>query len=203
MKGLLIKDLYALKKQGKVMAALIIFYLAFSIATKNLGLFSSVSISLSILLPITSMSLDEYNKWDTYAVSMPVSRKSIVLSKYILGLGLNITITIIVCIVNFIFVYFGANSNYGDVVATGLNIAGGGVLLLSILLPIIYKFGVEKARLLMLLIFLVPALVFALLPEMDWNINAKPLLYIGPVLLIFILLLSIAISSRIYTGKEF
>ena len=52
----------------------------------------------------------------------------------------------------------------------------------------------------MLLIFLVPALVFALLPEMDWNINAKPLLYIGGVTY-FHLLLSIAISSRIYTER--
>ena len=118
MKGLLIKDLYALKKQGKVMAILIIFYLAFSIATKNLGLFSSVSISLSILLPITSMSLDEYKNGILMQFQCRI-KKSIVLSKYILGLGLNITITIIVCIVNFIFVYFGANSNYGDVVATG------------------------------------------------------------------------------------
>ena len=42
---------------------------------------------LAAMMPVTAFSFDEKAKWDKYALSMPVSRRDLVLSKYIFGLG--------------------------------------------------------------------------------------------------------------------
>ncbi len=206
MKGLIIKDLFTIKKQGKILLAITGFYLLFAIITKNLSIFGAVSVCVSILLPITSMSYDEHNKWDKYALSMPLSRKTIVLSKYVLGIMLNLVVSVVICAVNNILAFY-MDINYGEVIATTLGISGAGILFLSILLPAIYKFGVEKARLLMIIVFLVPTLIGMLLSESgmtlaSWQMLDK-LVYAAPAVVILLLVLSINLSIRIYQSKEF
>ena len=207
MKGLIIKDLFVVKKQGKSVLAITGFYLVFAIITKNLSMFGAVSVCLSILLPITSMSYDEYNKWDRYALSMPLSRKTIVLSKYALGIMLNLVVSVVICAVNIILAFYLGGINYGEVITTTLGICGAGILFLSILLPVIYKFGVEKARLLMMIVFLVPTLLIMLLSESGIKPPSEQMLdklvYVAPAAVILILVLSINLSVKVYRSKEF
>ena len=90
MKGLIIKDFLNLKKHSKYYIILMIFYFILGIANEDFIMFGSMIIVFSAILPITAISYDEKNNWDSYALTMPISRKDLIVSRYILGIILLI-----------------------------------------------------------------------------------------------------------------
>ncbi|WP_340008936.1 ABC-2 transporter permease [Paenibacillus sp. FSL K6-0276] len=203
MKGLLLKDLLNLKKQGKMYLILVGFYLVFSIAMNNTSFFGGMVCILSAMLPVTALSYDERAKWDKFALTMPVSRRDMVTSKYVLGLSFSLLGVIIFFLCNLLTkVELSLN------LTTSLVFLGLGILVLSLTLPILFKFGVEKGRILMMLIFFVPAGIIMLLPNLGLSFTRpsenllKMLTYAAPVALIAIALISIMVSIRIYQRKE-
>ena len=83
MKGLLIKDILNMKNYMKQLVLVLIFFIAYGIFLKN-GTFVGTMITLMLSMQvITTMSYDEYAKWDKYALTMNINRKDIIISKYI------------------------------------------------------------------------------------------------------------------------
>ena len=85
MKGLLLKDLYVLKDSLKVYLIIFLLYGYMGIVEGEIGLMYAMVFITSVVLPITSVSYDERCGWDRLANTMPVSRKQIVYSKYLLA----------------------------------------------------------------------------------------------------------------------
>ena len=82
------------------------------------------------------------------------------------------------------------------------------MLYVSVMLPLLFRFGVEKGRLMILLVVFVPVGIFMLLdwagvsmPKSDTEITA--LLKILPVVALAALILSVLVSVAIYQKKEF
>lgn len=207
MKGLLLKDLMNLKGQAKVMLLLLGFYMVMAFVSREQSYFGGVVTILCALIPVTALSYDERAKWDHIALTMPVSRRDMVLSKYLLGgafalgaLVLNISFQLIM----------GAQA-MADILMTSLLMCGVGVLFLSILLPILFKMGVEKGRILMMMVLFIPTgLVMLLsqsgLPAPDPEVLATMERWAPMVMAMFLVLvtvLSITLSLRIYQKKEF
>lgn len=209
MIGLIIKDLLTLKKQGRILFLLAGFYFVLAYASNNIGMFGTISAVLSLMLPITAMAYDERSQWDRYAVSMPISRTKIVLSKYVLGIVLNLTVSLLVCIGNVVLASTSELYSYGEMMATTLGISVGALVLLAFLLPLLFKFGVEKGRLLLMLIFLVPTFLIIFLSNTNKGIESINMQQLDqywlllPVIIIGILLTSIFLSIRIYQHKQF
>ena len=86
MKGLIIKDIFNLKKGITTTLIMILFYGIFSYNTGNMSMLIGMTVFIMTSLSISSMSYDDMAKWDGYALSMPITRKNIVLSKYILSI---------------------------------------------------------------------------------------------------------------------
>lgn len=207
MKGLLLKDLFTLRKQGKVYLLLLAFYLFYTILTKNVSMMSSMIAMLCAIAPITTLAYDENCKWDRYALSMPISRKMIVLSKYVFGLLLILISMAIVAPLSMMVVTYTREMELKPAMMIVLAVNGIAVLFLSILLPLLFKFGVEKGRLLMFVIFFIPMAFVYIYKKINLGLPSKEtfelLGYLSPVFLIIIVLISIVISIRIYEKKEF
>jgi len=76
MKGLLLKDIFTLDKQMRI---LIIIIAGFGlIPASNMV---SFTVMYAIIIPISSFGYDERAKWDRLMRMMPISGKTIVLSK--------------------------------------------------------------------------------------------------------------------------
>ena len=203
MKGLIIKDFINLKKQSKVIGALVIFYLLISITSKNNSMFGAMMLILFAMMPITAISYDEKANWDKYGLTMPVSRTDMVLSKYILGLILSS----FALVLNFIAqIFMGTEMNTENITVIFV-IFGISILFISLLLPIIFKFGVEKGRMLMIVVLMLPTLIIMLLPEIVKTPPSEEMivkaLYALPFIIVIFYLLSIFISVNIYKKKEF
>ena len=207
MKGLIIKDLFLLRKQGKMLLLLAIFYTVFSIFTKNISMLGAIVAVLCTMMTITTLSYDEYCKWDRYALAMPVSGTSIVLSKYILGLLLTLAGFITAAVIIVGIVAITGEMPFGEALFTIFCTSIISLLFLSAILPLLFKFGVEKGRILLMLVIFIPAALIYLLYKLGFQIpdseTLKLLAWLSPIAVILIGFLSVWLSIRIYKKKEF
>ena len=138
MKALILKDLYVIWKQMRVF---IIVLLVISISN---GTFGSVFIVLWVaMLPYTAMAYDERSHWDQLAAMMPYSRRDIVLSKYILGW---LCMAGAMAVSGALQVAASAFTHETPTLSTLVMSFLGGLIALAITMPMIFRFGVEKAR---------------------------------------------------------
>ena len=86
MKGLLIKDILGLRRYFFSFAVICLAFLILSVLMKTAMFVSSILAVLFLMMPLTVFSYDESAKWDAYGLTLPVSRKQIVLSRYVLTL---------------------------------------------------------------------------------------------------------------------
>ena len=211
MKGLLLKDFCILKKQMKLMVVFVIFYAIWAVAAKMPTMMGTMVILLSIMMPISSMSYDEAGQWYRYAFSLPIPRRTLVLSKYVLGFLVSLGGLVVSAIGNIIIL---ALTNGQNALESWLAIIGFlelGVIFLSIIIPILFKYGVEKGRLLIVVIAVIPSLLVALLgstlktsgtlmPSAEF---LQAILYSSPLFTLAIFLISFRISVGICRKKEY
>jgi len=201
MKGLILKDFYNLGRQNKVILAAIAFYLIFSLANKDSSFFGGMLTFLMVMQTMTAMAYDEKSKWDRYALAMPVSRTDMVLSKYILG----VILLVIAFAANLIFMVATGTE---PVMALNVSLVMAGIGLFSILvtLPVLFKFGMEKGRYIIMLIFLIPTVIGFLGPKMGLKMPDESFMRLLPVLGLLILIISgivsVSISLAVYKRKE-
>lgn len=216
MTGLIVKDLCSLRKQMKTMLFVALIYVGFMVTSDSIGMTSGVIIMLCVTLPISTFSWDDFTKWDQYARSLPLERRVIVASKYVLAILMHAgaigIMTLLSAAYDLLWKQYGLDRFQQDVMAV-LSIAGVGMILVAILFPLLYKLGVEKARIAMLLVFGAPFAVVLVVMQMDLEPPAfltssmfETLARHLPVLLVLFgvlcLLLSFLVSVRIYERKE-
>jgi len=203
MKGLILKDLLNLRKQARIILLFVGFYFVLGIINQNGDSFGGVVALLFAMLSVTAMAYDERAGWDKYALTMPVSRRDLVVSKYLLGVLLSSAGFLL----NLIFQLGFAKAALVDGLLVSLALFGVGIFFLSLMLPINFKWGVEKGRILMMIGLFGPTILITLLPQMGvampGEVFLQSLVYILPVVVIVLFAFSVWISLRIYGKKEF
>ncbi len=207
MRGLLLKDLLNLRASARPMLFVLVFYIIFAAATKNFGFVTGMSPFICVMLLFTTFSLDEYNKWDRFILSGPVSRSTLVGSKYLFALLLILAGGIIAFLTLMGFAAFSlGTADFSENVLAILAVMVLAVLLCSAILPLLFKFGVEKGRLLLLLVFAVPSGAIYLLHEAGVTLPSESQLLgwlTGAVFVIFALFVgSYFLSCKIYEKKD-
>ena len=211
MKGLLLKDFCILKKQMKLMVVFVIFYAIWAVAAKMPTMMGTMVILLSIMMPISSLSYDEAGQWYRYAFSLPIPRRTLVLSKYVLGFLVSLGGLVVSAIGNIIILALTNGENALESWLTIIGFLELGVIFLSIIIPILFKYGVEKGRLLIVVIAVIPSLLGALLGStlktsgtlMPSAELLQAILYSSPLFTLAIFLISFRISVGICRKKEY
>ncbi len=194
MKGLLLKDYLVLTKHMKMFLILIpIMAIVGGVSM------ASIAILIGAMLPMTAMAYDEQSKWNELAVMMPYSPKNIVLSKYVLGYicmaGASILFVVAQVIITAI--------QHKDLSANLYMILFAilcGLLLIAINIPISFKYGVQKGRIVFIVFMGISAAAGSILkdviPEIPTNMIAMlPTMTILAALVLNVI--SVAISLRI------
>ncbi|HBT91403.1 MAG TPA: hypothetical protein DEB16_06120, partial [Ruminococcaceae bacterium] len=89
MKGLLFKDFLLIRRQGKTLLYLLVFYVIFFFVLARssdkpadsgtvAGVVSTIAVILEYVLILNTLAYDENSKWNRYALSLPVGRNGIV-----------------------------------------------------------------------------------------------------------------------------
>ena len=210
MIGFIKKDLAMIKSNLKLLGILIVVYAI-------MGLMGKMDISfiipfMCVMIMISTFSYDNYNKWDAYSISLPNGRTNSVKSKYITTILMTIIVSIITVILAFIISYVNTKViNYEQILVTMFGTVFGTLLVLTVMYPIIYKFGVEKARIGIFLIVFGTVIIGSLLANyIDITNLLKSLSFLKDYLIIILIIITLImvyasykISEKIFTKKEF
>jgi len=202
MRGLLLKDYYTLSKQLRLYLVFILVLSA--IPEMNLSAIASI---YAAMLPITAIAFDERSKWDQLAVMMPYSKRDLVMSKYVIGY-----IGVVVCYMLSmgIQLVISAVTKQPFTTETALVIvitACVALILLAINLPIMFWLGVERGRIVFMVLIAITVFVGMMSAESATNmlstssLTAGMLLGISALVAIIINTASILISHRVYQRK--
>ena len=151
MSGLLLKELYMARKYCRLHLVITVLFLGMAMlpSAENLFLLFYPS-AMASFIPVTLQSYDTQSRWNVYFETLPTSRAQYVSAKYLIGLILG----------EFLLALTGLS----QLLAMKLSGEGSLYQLLSLLsalqflaiappalcLPLIFKWGVEKGRILFL-----------------------------------------------------
>ena len=157
MKGLLIKDLCNLRQIGKQTVIVAAVLVAWSIFMNTPQVFSMVIVIYCMMLMFTAMSYDEMANFDKYAITLPVTARDLVRTKYVLLLILFGAGLLAGFLEEGISFLAGAREDISLVEAGAALLVTAFLYLMAfeVLLPVMFRLGMEKARLFLVLIFVV------------------------------------------------
>ena len=210
MLGLIKKDFLLIKANLKSMVIIFIVYLILAFQ----GTFDVTFIVplIGIMLFISTFSYDDFNNWNSYAVTLPNGRKNVVRAKYIASIILTVVLGIGALSIGIGISYTKTNSiNLDEIISSLMGTMLSCVIIIALLYPIVFKFGATNGRIILFAVVFGIAGIGALISQfvdMTYIINmingldSYSLIAI-PIISALLLCISYLISNKIYQSKEF
>ncbi len=219
IKGLIVKDFQTIKSYKSTILSMIIIFMIGGFLNEDILTFLPITIPLCFeMLGISSFSYDNLAKADKYLLTFPINKKDIVKARYIYIL----LFTLLGALLGLVFTFIAQGiktSNFFDkeFLSNTLAIIMGSLLSLMFLqvfqIPIMYKFGAEKGRIIQLIMIVAlmigVSLIITTLMQLfgisldNFIVMLKDyLIAILGMVVIILYILSFAISYKIYERKE-
>jgi len=210
MLGLIKKDFLLIKANLKSMIIIFVIYIMLAFQ----GTFDVTFIIplIGIMLFISTFSYDDFNNWNSYAVTLPNGRKDVVRAKYLASLILIIILMILSLVMAIGIGYIKTkNMNLDEINSSLMSTTLSSVIIISLLYPIMFKFGATNGRIILFAVVFAVAGLIGLVSnfiDITYLINSisklnNYLYIIIPIILIILLGTSYLISNKIYQHKEF
>ena len=210
MLGLIKKDFLLIKANLKSMVIIFIVYLILAFQ----GTFDVIFIVplIGIMLFISTFSYDDFNNWNSYAVTLPDGRKNVVRAKYIASIILTIILAAVALVIGIGISYTKTNSiNLNEIISSLMGTMLSSVIIISLLYPIVFKFGATNGRIILFAVVFGIAGIGALIAQfvdmtsiinMINRLDSYSLIAI-PIISVILIGISYLISNKIYQNKEF
>lgn len=210
MLGLIKKDFLIIKANLKSMVITFIVYLMLAFQ----GTFDVTFIIpiIGIMLFISTFSYDDFNNWNSYAVTLPDGRRNVVRAKYIASIILTVVLGIIALAIGIGISYIKTNAiNLNEIISSLMGTALSSITIISLLYPIVFKFGATNGKIILFVVVFGIGGIVALVSnfiDMTSVINMingldNYSLIAIPIISVILLGISYLISNKIYQNKEF
>ena len=169
IKGLLLKDLLIFKnfKKNIIISTLVYVSIIFMSSTEYNMLFYGTAFFLFVfgLNSISTFSYDEIDQTDKYLLSLTVSRKDIVLSKYIFAFLNSFIVTIFGFLISSLssIITTGTLVDLENCIRNIILMFTGVSFFVCADIPCIYKWGVEKGRMQAVIVPVFMILIFGII----------------------------------------
>ena len=217
MKGLLIKDFKLMLMQKNFFIIIIVVACLISISSQDPTFMIGFITLILSLFTVSTISYDEFDNGYPFLLTLPFSRKTYVLEKYVYGLILGTGAWIVSVIICSLMLIVQGKPVTSDMLIGAFVILPMFLVIESLMIPVHLRFGGEKGR--YALIACVGVLVvigFVVMKIVEiFHINVLPLILaidaLGPVMFMVILLMigflimlvSLKVSLSIMNKKEF
>ncbi|MBO1579083.1 ABC-2 transporter permease [Bacillus sp. XF8] len=197
MRQLILKDFVV---QWKFLIWYLLYpLLLYAISKDSRSVFTAIIIIIPILAVMTTFYNDEKNSSEKILNSLPVSRKQIVLSKYVfIFLILIMSLVVSSSMVGIELGLKGVDF-IKSMVISSIDIV---IIYLSIAIPIHFVLGYRKGRFITFIILLVPVLI----GEFFFKVNIEEMIFQSSVLLsicaVCILFISIVVCTKLYEQRD-
>lgn len=200
MSGLILKDLYNIRKQAIWYVVMIILFSVLSIVLKNAAFAYAIGILVTISIPLAAIAYEEKDGWQKFAIASGMDIKTIVGEKFFLGVVFAIIGSVAYTIV---VVIIGTEENRVTELIASICMQ---LLMLAAVLPIVFRFGAEKGRTYMIAaVVVLLAMFIAVMPFYGRIVGDEEIIF-AVCMIVFAVLsvcISLFISIRIYKAKEF
>lgn len=150
MIGLLRKEMYMVGWMGLLM---LLLSLVISLLPRMENMSTAYPITLAVMVPLYAASYDERCKWDRYAAMLPYRTEQIVWSKYILSYTFIALGEAAALLSGLLRNLIRPDSvNWASIFRTSAMVFVMVLLIATFGLPTLYRFGVEKGRLIVCLV---------------------------------------------------
>ena len=175
--------------------------------------FLNILLGMSVLLTVYQvMAYEDHNNIDYLISYLPVKRKEYVLSRYLFGIISILLSIILLCIVYFVSIKINGLQGISLNLLLPISITSA-ILSMSVIIPLVLKFGINKGRVFMSIIVMVASTIPVSLAsgisqdskmlETIMNIiNSLGIPLLTVLINAIILVISIAISINLYKNKE-
>ncbi len=202
MKGLLTKDFLMIKKHCILIFLISFVFLAISMYNKSIYL-SFYSAAMVSIIPVILIGYDDGYKWNKYEMITPVSRKVTVIEKYLLLLIFIIPIIAAESLI----LYFRLKLKGFELIGLTFLLLFCSVIVPVIVLPIIYKFGYLKGKMINLIIVGILSCGITLLNIRYSLFNGKFIphndIFLFGTISVILFAISIFLSIKFYSKREF
>ena len=173
MTGLILKDLLILRKALRSFLSVMVIYAALALAgVWPVEVLSGLMVTMVGILPMNVFAYDKQAKWDTYGLALPVGRTKTVAARYVCVLLLCLLSVGLTTIFGVVLYAAGHLEEPDTYVVSYAVCALLGLVTNAILLPLLYKFGPERARIMLIgfmgVIFAGIFLFFKVLGGVEW-----------------------------------
>ena len=217
MKGLLIKDFKLMLMQKSFFIIIIVVACLISISSQDPTFMIGFITLILSLFTVSTISYDEFDNGYPFLLTLPFSRKTYVLEKYVYGLILGTGAWIVSVMICSLMLIVQGKPVTSDMLIGAFVILPMFLVIESLMIPVHLRFGGEKGR--YALIACVGVLVvigFVVMKIVEiFHIDVLPLILaidaLGPVMFMMILLMigflimlvSLKVSLSIMNKKEF
>ena len=200
MRGLLKKDLLLLKSQIKYIVMIVVICLIMAYANSGFASISSYLTFMGTGLVFNSFSYDMYHNEMAYLFALPFSKKEYCIEKYIYALSVTFISWLIAFLITSI-----SHINLETVIVQ-LAMLFSGFIYLSITIPVVIRYGREKATIivlmLVLLLFLAVASGATSVGMLMSNFSGFILIGIYALIVLIALIISYRSTITILNDKE-
>lgn len=197
MTGLILKDVYTILKQAKLflLAAMVM------LLVQNDFMLSYI-ICYAAMLPITALGYDERAKWNKLADMLPYTITELVGSKYIIGYLSIGAAALTAAVFKCFYILIGKSSFSQDYWIIFYLIICAALMVQAVTLPLMFWLGVERGRLLFIIVVVAAAFVFStvILDNLNtaWQVSPFLLLSLALTVTFILQLISFGISKIAY-----
>lgn len=216
MKGLLVKDLRLLLHQKMTLLIIVLLGVFLALNGGNAGFSLGYMMVVSVSLVYASISYDYFERGMSFLLTLPISKKSYVLEKYLFAVLAELCVAAFAVLIQVTGVLLGKPADWMIFFVSGASCFVVAMILLAVYIPVYVKFGPEKSRVVMFIvmgaIFAVIFLVAKVKPVQDAlmvlvealsKLSAAQITAIGVAIFAAIMAASIGIAIKIMEKKEF
>lgn len=146
MKGLVIKDFYLIRKYCRMCLLIAVVFAVCSALEENVFIMF-YPVVLGGVIPVTLVSCDEKSKWSVYAETFPYTRKEIVSAKYLITLLYLAAVVLLSAVSQAVSMLRAAGEfRLTSYLSTVFSMLAVGLIVPGMMLPAIFKLGVDRGR---------------------------------------------------------
>ena len=209
MTALILKDIATLKKTLLLSITLCIVLVVYGVYENEIFMIPLICTMMPLILTAIAFGYDTKSKFEQFAFSMPIKKSSFVLSKLFFAFVFGLFGS--VCL--FVQLVIKSEMSIDNIIFISLITLVASVLISSIQLPFILKYGAEKGRLIMILTYFIVFALSSLLKaksDLLTNVvefflnNSRVMIFLGIVLVSIVIIgMAIKISILIMEKKEY
>ena len=172
MKAMLYADWMNFRQSIRSILFVLVVFALMAFSFSGPMFFNFTVVFLSIMVPTTLFAADQAYGWNRLSLSMPILRRDVVGSKFVIGALVNVVLLAVRTVLTVVYVLAGAAGNPSAELME--NLAGilaceaVAFLMMGVLMALSFKFGIEKGRYIIMACVWVPVLGVFLLERMPW-----------------------------------